>query len=127
MHILYQLCIVASSDTENVPIGIKRKLLSEYSTSHARRLKKEAFGACSSSLGWLKELGLLPLSLEIWNTATKKREQFCVERDTEIDDEDLISIALLIKDRRMISGMYTFVRTSLIESYVHQVSLKYYL
>ena len=70
---------MASSDTENQPIGVKRKLLSEYSTSHAQRLKKEAFGACSSSLGWLNELGLVPLSLEIWNTATKKREKVCVE------------------------------------------------
>lgn len=95
--------LVASSDAENIPPSNKRrKPMSECSASHCRRLKKGALAECS--LSSLREIGHIPLSIRTYNTVTSQREELDLEVQ-DLDDDDLVSVALMIKDKHMISGM----------------------
>ena len=100
--------IVASSDIENLlPSGAATKKrsrpLSEYSDSHYRRLKKQALAEYSS----LRDIGHIPLSVRTYNTVTNQRDELQLQvENIEREEDDLVSIALMTKDRQMISGMY---------------------
>ena len=110
---LLYINLVVSLDAENInfaPIGKKRrKPLSECSFSHCQRLKKEAASQCSASLSCLTGIGLVPYSVKVFNTETNEREELCLEvRDeatSRLNDHDLVSIALVAKDKYIISGM----------------------
>ena len=128
-HLLgFYINLVASSDAENVtPTGIKkrRKPLSECSTSHCRRLKKEVASQCSASLSCLTDLGLVPYGVKVFNPETNQREELHLEVSDEVssklNDRDLVSIALMAKDKHMISGMLPifFVCTYIQCTHVH--------
>ena len=125
-HLLgFNINLVASSDAENVtPTGIKkrRKPLSECSTSHCQRLKKEVASQCSASLSCLTDLGLVPYCVKVFNPETNQREELHLEVSDEVssklNDRDLVSIALMAKDKHMISGTYV---THLFCLYVYTV------
>ena len=108
----YFFSIVASSDVENLPpngAATKKRSrpVSEYSGSHYRRLKKRALAECSSSLTSLRDIGHIPLSVQTYNTLTDQRDELHLEVDgIEQKEDDLVSIALMTKDKHMISGMY---------------------
>ena len=98
--------LVASSDVENIPSTKKHRPISEYLDSHYRRLKEGALAECSSSLSSLREIGHIPLSIWTYNTVTSQREEPRLEVEEDIEkDDDLVSIALMTKDKHMISGM----------------------
>ena len=102
---------MASSDIENLlPSGAATKKrsrpVSEYSGSHYRRLKKQALAECSSSLTSLRDIGHIPLSVRTYNTVTNQRDELQLQaEDMEREEDDLVSIALMTKDRHMISGI----------------------
>ena len=55
-------------------------------------------------LSSLREIGHIPLSIRTYNTVTSQREELRldVEEDIEKNDDDLVSIALMTKDKHMI-------------------------
>ena len=102
---------MASSDVENLPphgtaTKKRSRLVSEYSCSHYRRLKKQALAECSSSLTSLRDIGHIPLSVRTYNTITNQQDELNLEvEDIDLEEDDLVSIALMTKDKHMISGM----------------------
>ena len=88
---------MASSDVENLPpngAATKKRSrpVSEYSSSHYRRLKKRAVAECSSSLMSLRDIGHIPLSVRTYNTMTNQQDELQLEaEDIEWEEDDLIS------------------------------------
>ena len=118
--VLYFILIVCSSDAENLaPTGIATKKvckpIGEYSKSHYRRLQKGAVAECSASLSVLKDIGHIPLSVRTYNTVTNQRDELHLEvNNKECDEEEVVSLALMTKDRHMISGTISCLVTSLV-------------
>ena len=86
----------------------KRKPLSECSESQIWKHKKKVVEDFSLSIFWMpEEIGLVPLSLQTFNLPTNMREevQFTIPDEVEMEDIDVRSRTLMMKDKHMISGL----------------------
>ena len=77
--------------------------MSKCSASRCQRMKKEATSHCSSSLYWLREIDLVPYCVKAFNLETNQKKELLLDVSEEVGlkDEDLVSIALMAKDRHM--------------------------
>ena len=104
------------------PNANKRKPLSECYQSQIRKRKKKFVEDFSLSISWMpKEIGLVPLSLQAFNLHTSKREevQLSIPDEVQMEDVDVLSRTLMMKDKHMISGLCLHIYCIYISIYMH--------
>ncbi len=92
----------------------KRNAPGDYTDRHQRRLKKQRVDSCRASLSWLQQEGLTPLSVDVLNSKTSRKQTIklgSIEEalhteggSIEQPELDMVTMMLYIKDRYSVSG-----------------------
>lgn len=110
--------IITADELRRTQQGIetrgKRNSPRDCTSRHQRRLKKHRGDSCTASLSWLQQESLIPLSVDLLNAKTGRKESIklkSIEEALHVEggsieqhELDVVNMMLYIKDRYSVSG-----------------------